>query len=100
MITSRKSIQALLKFVHEYSIAPCNRIRNPESTQYFLVWNPESRKIKLLKSGVQEDKGVEIWNPEDWNPESKTSVDSVPLSDFEQKGQCLRALGQLRATIF
>ena len=58
-------------------------------------WNPESRKIKLLESGIHKA-GIlnpEIWileprkikllesEIESWNPESKTSVDSVTRGD-------------------
>ena len=65
-------------------VAPCNRIRNPAKC---FVWNPESRG---LESGIQEDKVVRIRNPKGWNPESKTSVDSVTLDEIRRSCDAIK----------
>ena len=62
---------------------PCNRIRNPTKSG---SWNPEST---MMESGIRnpdliwnpESNEFRIRNPDGWNPESRTSVDSVTWVD-------------------
>ena len=90
-------------------VAPCKRIRNPESSQFLLL----ESGIQRLKSGIHNglesrihrfglESGIQKvgirnpkgWNPESrcwdpesrgWDPESRTFVDSLTWSDTWHK---------------
>ena len=52
-----------------YVIAPCKRIRNPESSK-FCSWNPESRHKNPESTMVWNPKSTLLWNPESSRLES------------------------------
>ena len=59
-----------------WRFAPCKGIRNPGK---FCLWNPESGKTLLVKSGIRENFACGIRNPGKvclWNPESGKSLPS------------------------
>ena len=59
-----------------WRFAPCKGIRNPGK---FCLWNPESEKTLLVKSGIRENFACGIRNPGKvclWNPESEKSLPS------------------------